>query len=162
MAAFGVRKHQRTRRKPAAGTGKGRAHQVGNPATDPLATIGYWRERLSDPLFVYFIQSGDSGPVKIGQANDPAKRMAHLQCGNPLPLRLRAVVLAGVDLESDLHGLWRNACVGGEWFGGGHEDFIINNALRAMAQQIGTPQNDLYEASSTLVTTCVSPMRYAA
>lgn len=39
---------------------------------------------------LYFIQAGDFGPVKVGVAKNPLKRVEELQTGNHCLLRLRA------------------------------------------------------------------------
>lgn len=44
------------------------------------------------PGYVYVIQWGDDGPVKIGQAIDPRSRMAELQVANWMKLHLAAAV----------------------------------------------------------------------
>lgn len=70
---------------------------------------------------IYFIQSGepaDRGPIKVGIAKDPAKRMRDLQIGNPERLRL----LGFSDLEVDgfqeglLHLELAEHRLSGEWF----------------------------------------------
>lgn len=43
---------------------------------DPAETVAWWRERIDKPRFVYFIQADYGGPVKIGEAFDPFKRLA--------------------------------------------------------------------------------------
>jgi hypothetical protein len=35
-----------------------------------LEQVNYWRDRQEVPSFVYFIQHGDIGPVKIGRSVD--------------------------------------------------------------------------------------------
>lgn len=37
---------------------------------------------------IYFIQAGESGPIKIGVALDPCKRLAELQTGHYEGLRI--------------------------------------------------------------------------
>lgn len=106
--------------------------------SDPLDAVKWWKKRVDAPLFVYFIQDGDDGPVKIGKALNPASRLAELQCGNPRPLTLRAVVLAAIDTESSLHAMWRFACMRGEWFGGDDQHTIIALAVQCQRTQIDT------------------------
>ncbi len=63
----------------------------------------------------YFIQSGGpSGPIKIGSSDDPHKRIAQLQCGNPEQLRMVAI-LEG-DVERLYHDLLHEHRIAGEWF----------------------------------------------
>lgn len=72
-------------------------------------------------MFVYFIQAGRTGPIKIGVAIDVGKRLAVLQTGNHLTLYLLAKIKckgnkSAYGLESDLHKLFRSKRVRGEWF----------------------------------------------
>jgi hypothetical protein len=71
--------------------------------------LAFWKERLPTTRFVYFIQQGNTGPVKIGIANDPRKRLGNLQTGNPAELHLRHVVPGDRDLENQLHHRFREA-----------------------------------------------------
>jgi hypothetical protein len=106
------------------------------PVVD-ATSMAYWQARIEKPLFVYFIQSEDGGPVKIGQAVNPAKRLAELQCGNPAELVIRAVVLAGVETEKVIHGSWRSSAhVRGEWYGQGFEQALISLAHAAAERQV--------------------------
>lgn len=66
--------------------------------------------------FVYFVQQGDGGPVKIGVAKDPRNRLADLQVGSPYPLRLLCVFRTIVAYESELHRTLRDYRLSGEWF----------------------------------------------
>lgn len=64
--------------------------------------------------FVYFIQAGEDGPIKIGRTNDVPGRLAGLQVGNHVPLRL--LVATERAAESDLHALFEPYHIRGEWF----------------------------------------------
>jgi hypothetical protein len=110
------------------------AARVLNPHDVPEDAYLWWRDRLDGPLFVYFIQDGDDGPVKIGQAFHPQARLGDLQCGNPRPLNLRAVVLAAEDTEALLHRSWMHALIRGEWFA--EDEEIIGRAQRTQRRQI--------------------------
>lgn len=66
--------------------------------------------------FVYFIQAGADGPIKIGVADDPEKRLNELQIGNHAELFLRARRPGGLELERELHARFWNTRVRGEWF----------------------------------------------
>ena len=70
-------------------------------------------DRLS---FVYAIQAGDDGPIKIGWAFDPRFRLAELQTGNAAELRIIGVVEADRMLERALHVRLRPYRLRGEWF----------------------------------------------
>lgn len=69
--------------------------------------------------YVYFIQHGEYGPVKIGVAVDPLQRRRELQTGNPEQLHIRAMVPGAHDLEGQLHRRFAEWHIQGEWFGGG-------------------------------------------
>lgn len=65
---------------------------------------------------VYFIQAGETGPIKIGKADKPMKRIAELQTGNPHPLRLVGAIDGGVNEEQALHQRFTRLRLHGEWF----------------------------------------------
>jgi hypothetical protein len=52
---------------------------------------------------IYFIQSEDGGPIKIGRSRDPRKRLAALQTSHPDDLRLLAVMDGDEAEEEALH-----------------------------------------------------------
>ena len=55
-------------------------------------------------MTVYFIQSGEGGPVKIGHTNgDVKRRLEALQTGNPAPLKLLLSIDGGRDIERIFH-----------------------------------------------------------
>lgn len=66
--------------------------------------------------YVYFIQSGDDGPIKIGKARNPEYRLAHFQTGNPEKLHLLGTIPAAPSLEGKLHGMVEQYRIRGEWF----------------------------------------------
>jgi hypothetical protein len=66
--------------------------------------------------FVYFIQAGDDGPIKIGWALDPTARLKELQVGCPEPLRLLMTIADDGELESQLHRRFASLRLRGEWF----------------------------------------------
>lgn len=67
--------------------------------------------------FVYFIQADESGPIKIGfTSDDPKKRLAQLQTGNPSVLKLLGSITGTTAIERKFHldlSEWR---LQGEWF----------------------------------------------
>lgn len=79
--------------------------------------LAFWTERLTSPTFIYFIQSGDDGPIKIGFSNRPDRRAPELQTGNPRELLLRHVVPGDRAMEKQLHRRFEPALIRGEWFG---------------------------------------------
>ena len=68
--------------------------------------------------YVYFIQSGDIGPVKIGWTSyGVERRLTELQCGNPEVLHIRRVI-DGMSLrdEFEMHKRFSHLRIRGEWF----------------------------------------------
>ena len=66
---------------------------------------------------IYFIGSLESGTVKIGKSNNPEKRLAELQIGNPHKLVLYGIITnVSQELENRLHQLFGDLHIKGEWF----------------------------------------------
>jgi Meiotically Up-regulated Gene 113 (MUG113) protein len=65
---------------------------------------------------VYFIQAGDDGPVKIGWAKQPAKRIAQLQTGHHVALNLLRLVDGDLRDEARFHKAFREQRIVREWF----------------------------------------------
>lgn len=64
---------------------------------------------------IYFIQSGEF--VKIGHcARDPIRRLEKLQIGNPITLKIVALMEGGHKDEQHLHLRFHKLRVRGEWF----------------------------------------------
>lgn len=102
--------------------------------------------------YVYFIQSGEGGAVKIGKANNPHMRLGHLQVGNPTELRFLAVTRGGEKLERLLHHVLYDDRIRGEWFApsdrvlacaSAAREGSLLNALAAM----GVTRRDLFIAN---------------
>ena len=66
--------------------------------------------------WVYFIQQGRDGPIKIGKATDPYSRMATLQSGCTVELRLLGVTPGGVREERAYQRQFAHLRIRGEWF----------------------------------------------
>lgn len=66
--------------------------------------------------FVYFIQSGESGPIKIGISEDPELRMSRFQIAHGETLRLLACMHGTRSTEKSLHYRFRRLRMRGEWF----------------------------------------------
>lgn len=66
---------------------------------------------------IYFVQRGESGPIKIGAAVEVERRISVLQCGSAEQLRVLAIIdeAHGVT-EKSLHRRFRELKRGGEWF----------------------------------------------
>ena len=65
---------------------------------------------------VYLIQVGEDGPIKIGHANDPWRRLSELQTSNPTPMRLLALLDGEEAEEAALHLRFQGLRIRGEWF----------------------------------------------
>jgi hypothetical protein len=87
--------------------------------------IKFWHNNLPESDFVYFIQSGTSGPVKIGLFKTPIQRVSKLQTGNPRELILRHVIPGDRSVEDELHDRFKAACIRGEWFGRAYLSVIL-------------------------------------
>lgn len=90
--------------------------------TEDMKSVSYLRVVESTPPprqpkgYVYFIQLGDSGPIKIGHAKNPIKRLKALQIGSHKQLRLLAVTPGDAATEKELHREFQVLRIGGEWF----------------------------------------------
>ena len=65
---------------------------------------------------IYFVSAGTNGAIKIGQADDPARRLAELQTGSSEPLFLLATLPGGRREEAALHTVFAAFQKRGEWF----------------------------------------------
>lgn len=67
--------------------------------------------------YVYFLQAGPGLPIKIGRANDPLARREGLQCGSWMRLHIVGLrIVSDQRGEVDLHQLFADYRVAGEWF----------------------------------------------
>jgi hypothetical protein len=75
-----------------------------------------------NPMYVYVIASSELGPVKIGRGNDPKKRLALFQTGNPDSLEIHhsePVGYISAAVESEAHRVLASTRIsdgGKEWF----------------------------------------------
>lgn len=67
---------------------------------------------------IYFIQAEGVGHIKIGftDSEDAGVRLATLQTGSPVQLRLIGTIPGTVEDEKNLHRRFASECVHGEWF----------------------------------------------
>jgi hypothetical protein len=65
---------------------------------------------------VYFIQQGESGPVKIGFATSVDQRIRQLKTSSPAPLRLLGAIETKKENERFIHTLFGKFRLRGEWF----------------------------------------------
>ena len=74
--------------------------------------------RASASSCVYFIQSVNGGPIKIGRSGNVDERVARLQTANAFPLRVVARMPGKVSVERNMHALFAKDRIrpDGEWF----------------------------------------------
>lgn len=101
-------------------------------------------------MAVYFIRSGEDGPVKIGYAVDPAKRLKLLQIGTPARLSILRTIEGDRFTESAAHKRFAEHRTSGEWFRF-HPDMLTaeftqraskatgNAMVRTIAREQGVP-----------------------
>ena len=72
------------------------------------------------PGFIYFVQMGIIGPVKIGYAKDCAKRVQGLQMSSPYKLNILYATPASLEDEQMIHRQLRMSHgeihIKGEWY----------------------------------------------
>src|ERR1051325_9826576 len=68
------------------------------------------------PRFIYFIQSGEGGPIKIGISDDPDLRLRRLQTASCEQLKLLGVVPGDEAMERAYHARLAAHRIRGEWF----------------------------------------------
>lgn len=91
---------------------------------------------------VYFLHAPDAGVLKIGSSDDVMKRVKGLQGASPVPLVLLGSIGGGLEHELELHGLFADRRVHGEWFTA-DEDFLTNIRWRiARDAHEATPPHD--------------------
>jgi hypothetical protein len=67
---------------------------------------------------IYFAEAIGVGNIKIGHTDkdDALERLAELQTGSPVPLRLLGTMPGDMLVEKDLHRRFASSRVHGEWF----------------------------------------------
>lgn len=71
--------------------------------------------------FIYFIQAGPDGPIKIGWSREVKKRAATIQSWEPVELECLATLQGPMATEQALHRRFGSARIRGEWFNPTHE-----------------------------------------
>lgn len=66
--------------------------------------------------FVYFIQCGFAGPIKIGWSSNPKRRLQALQTAHHTRLRMLGTKRGGESLEQEYHRHLAPYRMEGEWF----------------------------------------------
>lgn len=88
---------------------------LAHPASE-WATAATRARSLVPDTWLYFIQAGSTGPIKIGVAKHPLERMKTLQTASPVELFFRALEWSSAGVERDLHRIFAAHRVRGEWF----------------------------------------------
>lgn len=83
------------------------------------------------PQFVYFIQKGEGGPIKIGKSSTPKVRLQNLQVGSEAPLKILCLFEGSETLEQDLHRKFSHLAMSGEWFIPGQEIYDFMERIRS-------------------------------
>lgn len=94
--------------------------------------------------FIYFIQEGTSGFIKIGITTDIESRIKALQTGNPRKLRCIANFRGSHIYEQKLHIKFNSSRYNGEWF----------HPTKDLLQYIGRIKNEVVQ--NVIEDTCVS------
>lgn len=80
----------------------------------------FWSWEIFDPCtldtYIYVIQEGEDGPIKLGCSKHPRKRMQELQVGNPNRLHLILQRKGDRLDEKRLHHMLSVHHLSGEWF----------------------------------------------
>jgi hypothetical protein len=66
--------------------------------------------------FIYFVQAGQGGPIKIGHATQPRRRLSELQVSSPVLLTLLGKVRGRPAHEKEWHSRFAGYRIRGEWF----------------------------------------------
>lgn len=82
--------------------------------------------------YVYFIKSGDGGPVKVGWSENPQMRLAQLQSAHHETLTLIDAVPGGRDVEAAVHAQLAESRVRGEWF---RDDEALRDQITALRER---------------------------
>lgn len=100
--------------------------------------------RRDTPRFVYFIEAGKSGPIKIGVAFDIEARLRELQVGNSARLNLIVSIPGSHKDENRLHRRFKAECKGGEWFKakGAVRDFAVSLIAMSEEERVAAIQHE--------------------
>jgi hypothetical protein len=69
-----------------------------------------------DVGWIYFVQCGNAGSIKIGWARDPERRIAQLQTAQPSPLKMIGVLPGTQKAEREVQAMFAHGRMRGEWF----------------------------------------------
>jgi hypothetical protein len=83
------------------------------------------------PGWLYFLQAGDDGPIKIGCAVNVFERARYLQCGHYEELFILGLLDGDQSQEDRLHRMFAHLNIRGEWFqpGGELKEFVSSQTM---------------------------------
>lgn len=84
--------------------------------------------------YVYFMQAGQGGPIKIGRAADPEARTRGVQTSNANTLKV-LLLIPDASLERKFHRWFRHHHIKGEWFKAHPEILRFVNTLARQTRQ---------------------------
>lgn len=114
--------------------------EVSCPAMTSLPALDLQASALSG---VYFVQQGESGPIKIGWSRNVRSRLATLQTATHERLRLLLVLGGKPEDERRLHSWFAHERRGGEWFhSDGEVGAFVAAKLARPAEPVGTARCD--------------------
>ena len=67
-------------------------------------------------MYIYFVQAGEKGPVKVGLSKNPMSRVKQLQTSNPHTLKLLGIIPGDRETEEMIHDKFEDHRLEGEWF----------------------------------------------
>lgn len=108
-----VRTSTRCRGRDAAEAVAARLEREAHGVPDPDEQR-WFRGRFDS--FVYFIQDGEDGPIKIGRTGQAGVRLARMQTATPRKLRLLCTFPGASVMERSLHRAFASSHIQGEWF----------------------------------------------
>ncbi|WP_181421657.1 GIY-YIG nuclease family protein [Curtobacterium sp. MCBD17_030] len=91
------------------------------------------RDRRHRVSVVYFVQQGNSGPIKIGCTRNLKSRVNSLQTSSAEPLNVLGTVPGGFELERQMHEALSPHRLSGEWFA------PTPKVLRLIKKQLALP-----------------------
>lgn len=84
---------------------------------DPASLAKFLQSTWPRQAGVYFVQTASSeGPIKIGMAQNIARRLGTLQTAHPWKLTLLLWIEGDRGVERDLHWKFKQDRINGEWF----------------------------------------------
>jgi hypothetical protein len=92
---------------------------------------------VSGVHMIYFVQTDDNRFIKVGKANDPRQRLASLQTGSPVRLKLIGAIPGGHETEHAIHQRFQALRTYGEWFRA--SDDLLDYITQVLAAQRSDP-----------------------